>query len=192
MFVWCLVWSVESRYIFWYQNEKMVNYDTARAVSVRRYKDRTESLLTITAAGPRDQGNYTCNPSNAKEATVNIFVTRGEDGDNQLSTVVTGSQQVSVTGHLNNEITSDGWCSCSGLTMRDVFISLVCIFYILESIFLSDLVNYPSQREKTKRKSDENCRQWLEISRERAQGLKLFVKFPPRLCWDWLVSSPRI
>ena len=77
------------QYIFWYQNEKMVNYDTERAVTVSRYTDRTESQLTILAAGPRDQGNYTCSPSNARQATVNIFVTRGSNSYSQYLTLQT-------------------------------------------------------------------------------------------------------
>ena len=64
----------------------MVNYDIERAVSVTTYSDessqhdhpRTESKLTIAKAGKRDEGNYTCSPSNAEKATVVIFVTRGK------------------------------------------------------------------------------------------------------------------
>ena len=66
------------QYIFWYQNDKMVNYDTERGVSLTRLRDRTESQLTIAAARPEDQGNFTCSPSNTRQATVNIFVTRGQ------------------------------------------------------------------------------------------------------------------
>jgi len=74
------------QYIFWYQNQHMVNYDIERAVSVTTYSDessqhdqpRTESKLTIAKAGKRDEGNYTCSPSNAEKATVVIFVTRGD------------------------------------------------------------------------------------------------------------------
>ena len=47
-------------------------------VSLTRLRDRTESQLTIAAATPGDQGNFTCSPSNTRQATVNIFVTRGQ------------------------------------------------------------------------------------------------------------------
>ena len=60
----------------------MVNYD--RAVSVITYNEDdgteqpwTESKLSIAKAGKRDEGNYTCSPSNAEKATVVIYVTRG-------------------------------------------------------------------------------------------------------------------
>ena len=73
------------QYIFWYQNDKMVNYDTERGVSLTRLRDRTESQLTIAAARPEDQGNFTCSPSNTRPATVNIFVTRGQSRSLSLS-----------------------------------------------------------------------------------------------------------
>ena len=72
------------QYIFWYQNQHMVNYDRERAVSVTTFSEsvgeqpRTESKLTIAKAGKPDEGNYTCSPSNAEKATVVIFITRGK------------------------------------------------------------------------------------------------------------------
>ena len=63
----------------------MVNYDRERAVSVTTFSQedgaeipRTESKLAIASAGRKDEGNYTCSPSNAQKATVVIFVTRGK------------------------------------------------------------------------------------------------------------------
>ena len=63
----------------------MVNYNSEGAVSVTTFSTedgpdlpRTESKLAITKAGKKDEGNYTCSPSNAEQATVVIFVTRGE------------------------------------------------------------------------------------------------------------------
>ena len=74
------------QYVFWYQNNHMVNYNSEGAVSVTTFstddgahQPRTESKLAITKAGKKDQGNYTCSPSNAEQATVVIFVTRGKD-----------------------------------------------------------------------------------------------------------------
>jgi hypothetical protein len=72
--------SLPTQYIFWYHNERMVNYDKERSVMVitkseEKEKRRTESKLTVSKALKRDEGNYTCSPSNAEKAKFQIFVT---------------------------------------------------------------------------------------------------------------------
>ena len=68
------------QYIFWYPNDKMVNHDVERGVKVTTSSDstRTESKLTFETANKRDEGNYTCSPSNSAPATVQLFVTRSK------------------------------------------------------------------------------------------------------------------
>ena len=68
------------QYIFWYHNDRMVNYDVERGVKVTTSSDstRTESKLTFANANKRDEGNYTCSPSNSAPATVQLFVTRSK------------------------------------------------------------------------------------------------------------------
>ena len=68
------------QYIFWYHNDRMVNYDIERGVKVTTSSDstRTESILTFANANKRDEGNYTCSPSNSAAATVQLFVTKSK------------------------------------------------------------------------------------------------------------------
>jgi len=76
----CVIESTPSQpqYVFWYHNDRMVNYDTARGVKVTTtgLEGRTESRLHIATAGEVDRGNYTCSPSNSAPATVQLFVTK--------------------------------------------------------------------------------------------------------------------
>ena len=70
------------RYVFWYHFERMVNYDlpTDSSVSVKTStspKGMTRSILTIKEAQPADAGNYTCKPSNAIAASIQVFVSEG-------------------------------------------------------------------------------------------------------------------
>ena len=57
----------------------MVNYHVERGVKVTTYSttaQATESKLTFSNASKRDEGNYTCSPSNSVPATVQLYVTR--------------------------------------------------------------------------------------------------------------------
>ena len=76
----CLIEStpVAPQYIFWYHNERMVNYDTERGIEVfvTSNEGRTQSRLTFSNANEGDRGNYTCSPSNSAPATVQLFVTK--------------------------------------------------------------------------------------------------------------------
>ena len=42
------------------------------------YHHTTKSTLTIKNATPKDAGNYTCKPSNAIEASIQVFVSEGK------------------------------------------------------------------------------------------------------------------
>ena len=70
------------RYVFWYHEERMVNYDlsSTSSVSVKTTEESgiTRSVLTIANADPKDAGNYTCKPSNAIAASIQVFVSEGK------------------------------------------------------------------------------------------------------------------
>ncbi|EEB15732.1 transmembrane and immunoglobulin domain-containing protein precursor, putative [Pediculus humanus corporis] len=90
-------------YVFWYHNDRMINYDKER-VSVSN--DKSISVLQIYEADKTDSGNYSCVPSNAKQANVNVHVLNGEKpaamqhgGRNNCSL---------ITGHLFLIC----WCCC--------------------------------------------------------------------------------
>jgi len=80
------------RYVFWYHNDRMVNYDVERGISVFTSSGggedddaggggggKTKSQFIVAEATPSDSGNYTCKPSNAVPASIQVFVsnTRG-------------------------------------------------------------------------------------------------------------------
>jgi len=62
-------------YVFWYQNDRMINYDTARGVTVTTMQGKkTSSRLNIQNAQPHHSGNYTCKPSSSIPASIQLFV----------------------------------------------------------------------------------------------------------------------
>ncbi|PBC30937.1 Hemicentin-1 [Apis cerana cerana] len=65
------------QYVFWYHNNRMINYDTTRgsSVTVQTDSSSTQSRLTIHQAVESDTGNYTCSASNTKPASIYVFVT---------------------------------------------------------------------------------------------------------------------
>ncbi|XP_021916385.1 uncharacterized protein LOC110828201 isoform X2 [Zootermopsis nevadensis] len=63
-------------YVFWYHEDHMINYDKDRGVEVRN--DRSSSVLVVAEAQKSDSGNYSCVPSNARPASINVHVLNGE------------------------------------------------------------------------------------------------------------------
>ncbi|XP_034237215.1 hemicentin-1 [Thrips palmi] len=68
------------QYVFWYHNDKMINYDTQRGgITVETEPGaRTQSRLTIRDASDADSGNYTCSASNTEAASIFVFVSEGD------------------------------------------------------------------------------------------------------------------
>jgi len=62
----------EPLYVFWYHNDRMINYDSDRGVTVT--KDTSGSTLSLTLAQTDDSGNYTCSPYNIRPASVLVHV----------------------------------------------------------------------------------------------------------------------
>lgn len=63
-------------FVFWYHEDHMINYDKDRGVDV--HSDRTSSVLIVAEAQKRDSGNYSCVPSNARPASINVHVLNGK------------------------------------------------------------------------------------------------------------------
>lgn len=57
-------------YVFWYQDQRMINYDAGVTVLA----DRSSSVLLLEETDQRNSGNYTCSPSNAVPAFINVHV----------------------------------------------------------------------------------------------------------------------
>ncbi|XP_071552587.1 uncharacterized protein [Panulirus ornatus] len=62
-------------YVFWYHDHHMINYDATREVRVEN--NGGLSVLFLSNVRPADSGNYTCAPSNAKPARIQIHVLKG-------------------------------------------------------------------------------------------------------------------
>ncbi|ENN71486.1 hypothetical protein YQE_11782, partial [Dendroctonus ponderosae] len=63
------------QYVFWYHNDKMINYDNARGgitVETALGPPRAHSRLTIQNTKQADSGNYTCSASNTEPASIHI------------------------------------------------------------------------------------------------------------------------
>jgi len=59
-------------YIFWYHNDRMINFDTDRGVSVK--EDDSGSTLTMTDVSVSDSGNYSCQPRDMRPAAVAVTI----------------------------------------------------------------------------------------------------------------------
>ena len=59
-------------YISRFHNDRMINYDIERGVSVT--SDHISSSLTLTKASTKDSGNYTCSPYSIRPSSVLVHV----------------------------------------------------------------------------------------------------------------------
>ncbi|CAD7081826.1 unnamed protein product [Hermetia illucens] len=64
-------------YVFWYHEDRMINYDVEDGISVTTGK-LPSSVLTVRNATMRHGGNYTCAPANARQSSVYVHVLKGE------------------------------------------------------------------------------------------------------------------
>ncbi|XP_035710436.1 uncharacterized protein LOC110853104 isoform X2 [Folsomia candida] len=66
-------------YIFWYHNERMINYDKDRNLRIQTETgSKTHSRLIIDNAQVSDSGNYTCHISNADPASTLVYISQGD------------------------------------------------------------------------------------------------------------------
>ncbi|CAH0776249.1 unnamed protein product [Bemisia tabaci] len=66
-------------YVFWYHNNRMVNYDLDRGVNVTSDLAAKTSSLFIGRATRDHAGNYSCVPSNAQPASTFVHILNGEN-----------------------------------------------------------------------------------------------------------------
>ncbi|XP_023705904.1 zwei Ig domain protein zig-8 isoform X2 [Cryptotermes secundus] len=66
-------------YVFWYHNNRMINYDGDRGVNVTKDLPSQTSTLLINSASPEHSGNYSCVPSNAQPASTYVHILNGEN-----------------------------------------------------------------------------------------------------------------
>ncbi|XP_070491160.1 uncharacterized protein [Chironomus tepperi] len=65
-------------YIFWYHDNRMINYDLDRGINVSSEADFHYSELTILHTTKNHSGNYTCVPSNSQPASVVVHIFKGD------------------------------------------------------------------------------------------------------------------
>ncbi|XP_046809989.1 zwei Ig domain protein zig-8-like [Lucilia cuprina] len=63
-----------SEYIFWYHDNRMINYDADRGINVSTDPDFQSSELTISRTRREHSGNYTCVASNTQPASVLVHI----------------------------------------------------------------------------------------------------------------------
>uniref|UniRef100_A0A8D8RXK3 Ig-like domain-containing protein n=1 Tax=Cacopsylla melanoneura TaxID=428564 RepID=A0A8D8RXK3_9HEMI len=66
-------------YIFWYHNNRMINYDQDRGVNVTSDLEGKASVLYIPSATRDHTGNYSCVASNAEPANTYVHILNGEN-----------------------------------------------------------------------------------------------------------------
>uniref|UniRef100_A0A336M9X6 CSON014215 protein n=1 Tax=Culicoides sonorensis TaxID=179676 RepID=A0A336M9X6_CULSO len=64
----------KTAYIFWYHNNRMINYDMDRGINVSTEADFHNSELTILHANKEHSGNYTCVPQNSQPASTIVHI----------------------------------------------------------------------------------------------------------------------
>ena len=68
--------SVTPDFVFWYQDERMINYEGAAGVKV--ISDAASSTLIIERAQSVHSGNYSCVPYNVNPSSVIVHILNGE------------------------------------------------------------------------------------------------------------------
>ncbi|XP_055549366.1 uncharacterized protein LOC129732484 [Wyeomyia smithii] len=66
-------------YIFWYHNNRMINYDVHRGVNVSTEADNRFSELVISHTNTLNSGNYSCVSNNAVAASTLVHILNGEN-----------------------------------------------------------------------------------------------------------------
>ncbi|XP_055704161.1 uncharacterized protein LOC129802407 [Phlebotomus papatasi] len=73
--------TVKFEFLFWYHNERMINYDKNNGINITMGVESNYSDLIIHHAQTDHSGNYTCAPSNMRPASVVVVVLQTSEGD---------------------------------------------------------------------------------------------------------------
>ncbi|XP_073811969.1 defective proboscis extension response 13 isoform X2 [Musca autumnalis] len=68
-----------SEYIFWYHDNRMINYDFDRGINVSTDADFQSSELVVSNTKREHSGNYTCVASNTQPASVLVHIFKGDN-----------------------------------------------------------------------------------------------------------------
>ncbi|XP_018562030.1 Down syndrome cell adhesion molecule-like [Anoplophora glabripennis] len=79
-------------YVFWYHEQRMINHDPGVSVTA----DRASSVLQLEEADTSHNGNYTCYPSNAIPAYINVHVLNATEEENPAAMLHANSSDVST------------------------------------------------------------------------------------------------
>ncbi|CAB3373859.1 Hypothetical predicted protein [Cloeon dipterum] len=95
------------QYVFWYHNERMINYDTSRGgVTVSTEPGpKTHSRLIINNAKLTDSGNYSCRASNTDPDFIQVFVSKGDK-----PAAIQRQQRNSGSERMFAPVTTSLWC----------------------------------------------------------------------------------
>ncbi|XP_024084138.1 limbic system-associated membrane protein-like [Cimex lectularius] len=70
---------VPPEFVFWYHNDRMVNYDKNRGLNITFDLNNKKSSLTITKATREHSGNYSCVAGNAYPASAFVHILNDEN-----------------------------------------------------------------------------------------------------------------
>ncbi|XP_017839984.1 uncharacterized protein LOC108597779 isoform X2 [Drosophila busckii] len=90
-----------SEYIFWYHDNRMINYDIDRGINVSTEPDFQSSELTIQRTRREHSGNFTCVASNTQPASVLVHIFKGDNPAAMYHGHVGGSTKTTQC-HLHN------------------------------------------------------------------------------------------
>ncbi|XP_065171478.1 titin-like [Atheta coriaria] len=98
-------------YVFWYHEDRMINYDAG----VQALTNSASNVLIVPDADKSHDGNYTCKPSNAVPAHINVHVLNATEEENPAAMLHANGASI-ITMDLFNHII---------ITMMSIFIGRV-------------------------------------------------------------------
>ncbi|CAH0552216.1 unnamed protein product [Brassicogethes aeneus] len=106
-----LQYSTETpAYVFWYHEQRMINYDPGVSV----IEGRSSSILHLKEADKSNNGNYTCSPSNAVPASINVHVLNA-----------TAEEKPAAMQHANSSSSTNSIAKCSLLIVTIILIPVL-------------------------------------------------------------------